>query len=140
MNNPEARTIPAEEIERSNLFKKIRDMGQSGKSQAQIARKLDISLVILEQWIKADPEFAEVMKEADDLALAWWENQLQKQALSRSGNATLITLVLKTRFESQYGGTTSDVSTETADMSAIKALSPKGREKLRKLLQKEQGL
>jgi hypothetical protein len=46
------------------------DLGEEGKSKAQIASTLRISRKSLYLWMKVHPEFAEAMKEAEFAALA----------------------------------------------------------------------
>jgi hypothetical protein len=53
---------------------RVIELGEQGKSKAQIARELGTSRKSLYLWMKVHPEFAEALEEAQFAALAWWED------------------------------------------------------------------
>jgi len=130
---PKSGPYPAALDAQEFLFEQVKQLGACGKSHAQIARKLGISRITLQEWISEHPEFAAAMATADDYALAWWESLGQRQAKNREGNATMIMFVMKNRFDRDYG---KEMPGETpqADVKAVTELSAKTRQKLRKLL------
>jgi hypothetical protein len=53
----------------------VLELGAQGKSYAQIGAKFGVARITLYEWMDRHPEFADAMKRARDLALAWWEDQ-----------------------------------------------------------------
>jgi hypothetical protein len=51
------------------------ELGKLGKSYAQIGAAVGVARITLYEWMDRHPEFADAMKRARDLALAWWEDQ-----------------------------------------------------------------
>jgi transposase-like protein len=70
---------PPKNIDRRSTYDpsfcdRVIELGEEGKSKAQIARALGCSRKSLYLWMKVHPEFGEAMKEAEFAALAWWED------------------------------------------------------------------
>ncbi len=86
---------------------RVIELGDQGKSRAQIAAKLNVARETLANWEKAYPEFLGAMKRAHDLALAWWEDQGQEGIWSKPAkktlNAAAYGLQMRNRFSAEYG-------------------------------------
>lgn len=87
---------------REEYCSRVVEMGRKGKSKAQIAAGLGISRQTLENWSHANPEFLDAVKEARDLALAWWEDQGQSGLKADKFNATAFIFQMKNRFRDEY--------------------------------------
>lgn len=74
---------------REEFCDKAVDLGERGKSRAQIARDLGVTRQTLANWEQAHPEFLDAMTQARELALAWWEDQGQEGIWSEAGGRTL---------------------------------------------------
>ena len=81
---------------------RVIELGEEGKSKAQIARELGISRKSLYLWMKGHPEFKEAMDEAEFAALAWWEDVGQAGLSMPKFNATLYAFNMKNRFREFY--------------------------------------
>jgi helix-turn-helix resolvase-like protein len=81
---------------------RVIELGERGKSKAQIARALRVSRKSLYLWMKIHPEFAEAMKEAEFAALAWWEDVGQAGLTIPKFNAALYAFNMKNRFREFY--------------------------------------
>lgn len=125
---------PASKPAQTALFEQIIKAGRAGKSHAQIAAQIDISRETLNNWLGKYPEFSRAMALADDYALAWWEALGQRHAETREGNATMIMFVMKNRFEQDYGKDAEEPQSSPPDMAELAELTPKTRQKLRKIL------
>jgi len=79
-----------------------RNAARMGGSKAQIARDIGISRQTLFLWIREKPEFAETMRECEDLALAWWEDQGRNALWAEKFNATAWIFQMKCRFRDEY--------------------------------------
>ncbi|MFA5952789.1 MAG: helix-turn-helix domain-containing protein [Hyphomicrobium sp.] len=87
----------------SGMHATVLELGADGKSRSQIARELGVSRKSLYEWIKNYPDFREAMEAANDLALAWWEDQGQKGVWSgRDFNAQCFSWQMKNRFPNDY--------------------------------------
>jgi hypothetical protein len=86
------------------LREKVIDLGKEGKSKAQIAAALEIARNTLDNWAEAHPDFLSALKEAHDLALAWWEDKGQAGIDAGAGNfnATAFIFQVKNRFRAEY--------------------------------------
>src|SRR5512134_2193192 len=82
---------------------RVIELGEKGKSKAQIARALGCSRKSLYLWMTVHPEFAEAMKEAEFAALAWWEDMGQAGLTIPKFNAALYAFNMKNRFRDFYG-------------------------------------
>ena len=51
------------------------ELGELGKSYAQIAAAIGVARKTIYEWMDSHPEFGDAMTRARDLALAWWEDQ-----------------------------------------------------------------
>lgn len=80
----------------------VRDLGKLGKSKAQIASALGINRDTLREWGKDRPEFSAALKEAQDLALSWWEDEGQAGLKADKFNAVLFIFQMKNRFRDDY--------------------------------------
>jgi hypothetical protein len=81
---------------------RVIELGEEGKSKAQIARVLRVSRKSLYLWMKIHPEFAEAMEEAQFAALAWWEDVGQAGLTIPKFNAALYAFNMKNRFREFY--------------------------------------
>ena len=81
---------------------RVIELGEEGKSKAQIARALGCSRKSLYLWMKVHPEFAEAMDEAQFAALAWWEDVGQAGLTMPKFNAALYAFNMKNRFREAY--------------------------------------
>lgn len=79
------------------------ELGEQGKSHAQMARTLRVSKVTMLEWTKKHPDFLNALKEADSYSQAWWEDQGQLgMAMGRDFNATAFIFQVKNRFKDDY--------------------------------------
>lgn len=80
------------------------ELGEQGKSKAQICADLRIKFDTYKEWQKQHPEFLEAVKEAELLAQAWWENKGQAGLDAGPGmfNATAYIFQMKNRFRHDY--------------------------------------
>lgn len=92
---------------RQEFCGRVIEMGRKGKSKAQIAAALDVSRQTLDNWAGAHPEFLDAVKDARDLALAWWEDQGQTGLRAEKFNATAFIFQVKNRFRDDYADRTS---------------------------------
>lgn len=80
----------------------VLDLGAEGKSKAQIAARLGINRDTLNEWTKKHPEFSVAVKNAQELALAWWEDAGQVNMARQGFNATAYIFQMKNRFREDY--------------------------------------
>lgn len=79
------------------------DLGALGKSKAQIARALGISISTFQLYQKKHENFSIAVKDARDLALAWWEERGQAGVSEgKDFNATAFIFQMKNRFRDHY--------------------------------------
>lgn len=81
---------------------RVVDLGQAGKSKAQIAAALGCSRQTLDNWAAQHPEFLDAVSQAKDLAQAWWEDQGQSGLTAEKFNATAFVFQMKNRFREEY--------------------------------------
>jgi hypothetical protein len=81
---------------------RVIELGEEGKSKAQIARALRVSRKSLYLWMKIHPEFAEAMKEAEFAALACWDDVGQAGLTIPKFDAALYAFNMKNRFREFY--------------------------------------
>lgn len=87
----------------------VLELGEQGKSKAQIAKALGVSRMTLERWEDEYPEFRDSLKHARDLAQAWWEDKGQEGlTMGKAFNATLFVFQMKARFRDDYGDVRAD--------------------------------
>jgi helix-turn-helix resolvase-like protein len=102
---------------------RVIEMGEMGKSKAQIARELGVCRQVLYSWVKVHPEFAEAMEESQWRALAWWEDVGQAGlSMGSKFNAALYAFHMKNRFRGEYGD-----KTEVEHSGRVEA-DPEGRQ------------
>jgi hypothetical protein len=92
------------------------DLGEQGKSKAQIAAALNVSRTTMDKWAQDNPDFMDAVKRAGELALAWWEDMGQSALLlgSKNFNATAYIFQMKNRFREEYR----DASTSELNVNA----------------------
>ncbi len=83
---------------------KVLDLGEQGKSKAQIAKAIGVTRPTLDSWAEKHPDFLYALKAAHDLALAWWEDKGQSGLDAGAGNfnATAFIFQMKNRFRADY--------------------------------------
>ena len=83
------------------------ECGRDGMGKAEMASKLGISRVTLDDWIGKHPEFSYAIKRAQDESQAWWEQR--GRAATFGGvdgfNATAFIFQMKNRFRDDYSDT-----------------------------------
>lgn len=85
------------------MCEQVVELGDEGLSKAQIERALGISEATRLTWEKTHPEFLRAIKQAERLAMAWWEEQGQSGIHEgKSFNATAFIFQMKNRFPSTY--------------------------------------
>jgi Holliday junction resolvase RusA-like endonuclease len=80
----------------------VRELGRQGKSKAQIAAEIGVNRSTIDEWGKAHKPFADALKDAYDLALAWWEDTGQVGMTRHGFNATTFIFQMKNRFREEY--------------------------------------
>jgi transcriptional regulator with XRE-family HTH domain len=83
----------------------VLDLGEAGKSRAQIARTLGISRQTMSDWEKKHPDFLDATAHARDLALAWWEDAGQDGINNKQFNGHAYSFQMKNRFRDDYADT-----------------------------------
>lgn len=103
----------------------VRDLGAEGKSKAQIAACIGVNRDTLNEWTKQHDDFSVAVKDAQELALAWWENAGQMNMTRMGFNATAFIFQMKNRFREDYRDVVANELTgrdggpiETQDVSA----------------------
>jgi hypothetical protein len=82
---------------------RVIELGEQGKSKAQIAKAFGCSRKALYAWMKAHEEFAEAMEEAQFAALAWWEDLgMAGLKMGNKFNSSLFAYQMKNRFRTEY--------------------------------------
>ena len=118
----------------------VLDLAADGKSRAQIAACLGVNRDTLNEWSKQHDEFSVALKNAYDIALAWWEGAGQINMMRQGFNATAYIFQMKNRFREDYrdvvaqelsgrdGGPieTKDVSARELISSRIAGLASRG--------------
>ena len=107
---PEAIEIPAPKRGRGrpttydpSFCERVIELGEQGKSKAQIARALGCSRKSMYLWMKVHPEFAEAMEEAEFAAMGWFEDVGQVGlSMGNKFNASLYSYLMKNRFRAFY--------------------------------------
>jgi hypothetical protein len=87
---------------RPDMCDLVLDLGEEGKSRAQIARSLGICRQTMSDWEKRHPDFLDATTRARDLALAWWEDQGQAGINNKSFNSQSYSFQMKNRFRDDY--------------------------------------
>lgn len=81
-------------------------LGRLGKSIEQIASSLNVSLRVIYKWKDEHEEFMQAITEAQDLSLAWWEDQAQSYMIEEKEaprlNANLWSRSMAARFPKKY--------------------------------------
>lgn len=105
----------------------VLELGAAGKSKAQIAKELGVSRVTMTAWEGKHPEFLNAVKEAQDLALAWWEEKGQDSTFdnSKGFNATAFIFQMKNRFRDDYRDTQAHEHTGKDGASLIPSSNPR---------------
>jgi DNA-binding XRE family transcriptional regulator len=80
----------------------VRELGAEGKSKAQIAAAIGVNRDTLNEWSKLHREFSVAVKDAQELALAWWETAGQVNMARQGFNATAYIFQMKNRFRDDY--------------------------------------
>lgn len=86
----------------AEMCETVLDLGEAGKSKAQIARSLGVSRQTVDVWKEEHPEFRDALKEAHDRAQAWWEDKGQDGLTADKFNAVLFIFQMKNRFRDDY--------------------------------------
>lgn len=87
----------------SSMCQTVVELGALGKSKAQIARALGISMATFQLYQKKHEDFSIAVKDARDLALAWWEERGQEGVSEgKDFNATAFIFQMKNRFRDDY--------------------------------------
>jgi hypothetical protein len=83
---------------------RVLELGDEGKSKAQICKGLGISWGSFVNYQNQHPEFLTAIKEAEKLAQAWWEDRGQAGITAGVGgfNATAYIFQMKNRFRDDY--------------------------------------
>lgn len=70
---------------------------EQGYSTTALAGHLGVSRSTLYDWMDANPEFRDAVKEGMAASAIWWENCLRQNAIKGEGNATSAIFGLKNR-------------------------------------------
>lgn len=105
---------------RSEHCARVLELGAQGFSKAQMAADIGVARCTLDEWIAAQPPFADAMARARDLAMAWWEKKCQDHMVEKPFgeklNAQLWSRSMSARFPGDYsdhGKLTIDGTLET---------------------------
>lgn len=85
----------------------VLELGEQGKSKAQMARTIGVTRETLDEWAKRYPEFSDAIKGALELSLAWWEDAGQQGMFlgAKGFNSTAYIFQVKNRFKADYRDT-----------------------------------
>lgn len=104
----------------------VLDLGAEGKSLAQIAACIGVNRATMHRWSQQHDDFRDAVKDAQELALAWWENAGQLNMTRMGFNATAFIFQMKNRFRDDYRDVTAMEHTgkdggpiETRDAKAL---------------------
>lgn len=79
------------------------ELGEQGKSLAQMASRIGVLRETMMEWAKVHPEFSDSIKIAMQLAQSWWEEQGQiGLGMGKDFNATAFIFQMKNRFRADY--------------------------------------
>src|SRR5690606_36917391 len=86
------------------MCEQVIELGEAGKSKAQIARSLGVTRETIDIWAREHQEFSDAIKIARDLSLAWWEDKGQEAITlgPKEFNATAFIFQMKNRFRDEY--------------------------------------
>lgn len=87
---------------RPEYCERVLELGQEGKSHAQMAAALGVSRMSLYRWAEAHPEFRDAITHARDLAQAWWEDKGQDGLVMPGFNSSLWAKSVSARFPDDY--------------------------------------
>ena len=71
---------------------------EEGRSDAEVAAELRISIKKYYQHIKDNPVFAQLVDYGRTLAQAWWEGQARKNLATKGFNSSLFGFYMKNKF------------------------------------------
>lgn len=108
------------------------ESGMMGASKAQMARNLGIDRETLDNWAKAHPEFSRAVKAAQELSLAWWEDQGQSSLWADKFQSTSYIFQMKNRFRDDYADVSRTEHTGR-DGGAIEIADPSRTEEARRV-------
>ena len=95
--------MPAISKYNTSLCEKAIELGKEGKTQAQMARDLNIGKSTFFEWVERYPEFKEAVATAKLYEMAWWEDLLQKKVIaSEPINGFVWVRRMACRFPSDY--------------------------------------
>lgn len=119
----------------AELSERVVLLGSKGKSKAQIAAEIGVTRETIDIWAREHPEFSDAIKQAIELALAWWEDQGQAGLTAEKFNATAFIFQMKNRFRKDYFERTEHSGpgggpVETIDVAALANLSDDDIERL----------
>lgn len=80
----------------------VLELGAEGMSKAQMAACIGVNRDTLQEWSRVHPEFSVALKNATELALAWWETAGQRNMTRQGFNATAYIFQMKNRFRDEY--------------------------------------
>ncbi len=102
MSNPVGRPT----LYTPSLCDKVIELGRLGKSVEQIASTLGFSLRVMYKWRDEHEDFMHALSEAQDLSLAWWEDQAQSYMIEDKEapklNTSLWSRSMAARFPKKY--------------------------------------
>jgi hypothetical protein len=79
------------------------ELGRAGKSKAQMAAQIGVCRQTLDEWAKAEPQFANAIARARESAMAWWEEQGMKGIWAgKAFNAQAWSRSMAARFPDDY--------------------------------------
>lgn len=89
---------------RVEMCEKVVEFGKLGDSITTIAVKLGIRKQTVYEWCRAHQEFADAIKESQEYAQKWWEQQMLMAATgaNKDANATLMIFTMKNRFRDDW--------------------------------------
>jgi len=91
-------------VYRDDMCKTAIALGKKGKTWTAIANELGVSRETIYTWMDIHPNFLDAMKLSRGMAMQWWEQTLQGQALGElpGGSATAAIFAMKNQFPDDY--------------------------------------
>jgi hypothetical protein len=80
----------------------IKAVGAIGGSQVEMAVEIGVARTTMLGWAKIHPEFQTALKEAEELALVWWERAGRVNMTRPGFNVTAWIFNVKNRFKGDY--------------------------------------
>lgn len=87
---------------RAEFCERVIELGKEGKSKAQMAARLGVCRMTLENWTQNHPEFMDAINRARELSQDWWEEKGQRSLDKPIFQTALWAKSMSARFQADY--------------------------------------